>query len=88
VRNIVCEGYKLENHRSIAHDVRISFLVTGFASFDGVPVRLVTKDRSIHDAAAAAGTATLVFRTSDYRLWLSGRAPVPGTMPVRRRRSR
>jgi len=86
VRKAICDGFDVEKHETIAYDVRISFLVTGFANFDGVAVRLVTGDRDIHDAATAAGTASVVFWPDDYRAWLNGREAVPGEKPIRARR--
>src|ERR1019366_3434438 len=83
LKKTICDGWNLEKRGSIAHDLRISFLASGYARVDGCPVCLVTDDGLIHEAAQCAGTTSYVLRLDEYRGLLRGGGQLPGeTSPI------
>jgi hypothetical protein len=66
LKKVICDGMNIERKDSIAFDVRISFLLSGDAIIRGAPVRLVTDDGLIHEAAKAAGVPERVQRYGAY----------------------
>jgi len=68
VKGCICDGWRVEGKKrlGVAHDVRISFLISADARASGVPIWLVTDDQLIHDAAAAAGLANRVLQGPTY----------------------
>jgi hypothetical protein len=73
VKGCICDGWRIDGPKrlGVAHDVRISFLVSDHARIGGTPICLVTEDKLIHEAAASAGLAPRVLRRGDYEDLLS-----------------